>query len=92
MKEYIEREAVIEAIKNHKCKSKVVYSIAEVVYCVGRGIGEAIRSVPAADVIEADRLGRVGRLMLPYKGCPRGPMGRLGMAGGKTQDTTSAIE
>ena len=52
MKEYIEREAVIEAIKNHKCKSKVVYSIAEVVYCVGQEIGEAIRSVPAADVVE----------------------------------------
>lgn len=52
MKEYIEREAVIEAIKNHKCESKVVYSIAEVAYCVGQEIGEAIRSVPAADVVE----------------------------------------
>lgn len=55
MKEYIEREAVIEAIKNHKCKSKVVYSIAEVVYCVGQEIGEAIRSVPVADVVEVVR-------------------------------------
>ena len=51
-KEYIEREAVIKTIKNHKCKSKVVYSIAEVAYCVGQEIGEAIRSVPAADVVE----------------------------------------
>lgn len=51
-KEYIEREATIEAIKNHKCKSKVVYSIAEVAYCVGQEIGEAIRSVPVADVVE----------------------------------------
>lgn len=55
MKEYIEREAVIEAIKNHKCKSKVVYSIAEVAYCVGQEIGEAIRSVPAANVVEVVR-------------------------------------
>lgn len=52
MKEYIDREAVLEAIKNHKCESKVVYSIAEVAYCVGQEIGEAIRSVPAADVVE----------------------------------------
>ena len=46
---------------------------------------------PAADVVEADRLGRVGRLMLPNKGCPRGPIGRLGMAGGKTQDKKAIL-
>lgn len=51
MKEYIEREAAMEAIKNHKCESKIVYSIEEAVYCVGQEIGKAIRSVPAADPI-----------------------------------------
>ena len=48
-------------------------------------------TVPAADVIEADCLGRVGRLMLPCKGCPRGPIGRLGMAGGKAQDKKAIL-
>lgn len=46
---------------------------------------------PLPDVVEVDRLGRVGRLMLPYKGCPRGPIGRLGMAGGKTQDKKAIL-
>ena len=55
MKEYIEREAAMEAIKNHKCESKIVYSIEEALYCVGQEIGEAIRSVPAADVVEVVR-------------------------------------
>lgn len=52
---------------------------------------DLIDRFPAADVIEADRLGRVGRLMLPNKGCPRGPIGRLGMAGGKTQDKKAIL-
>ena len=55
MKEYIDREAAMETIKNHKRKSKVVYSIEEALYCVGQEIGEAIRSVPAADVVEVVR-------------------------------------
>lgn len=46
---------------------------------------------PLPDVVEVDRLGKVGRLMLPYKGCPRGPIGRLGMAGGKTQDKKAIL-
>ena len=56
-----------------------------------RGCIDLIDRIPAADAIEADRLGRVGRLMLPYKGCPRGPIGRLGMAGGKTQDKKAIL-
>ena len=55
MKEYIEREAVIKTIKNHKCESKVVYSIEEALYCVGQEIGKAIGNVPAADVVEVVR-------------------------------------
>ena len=70
MKEYIEREATIEAIKNHKCKSKVVYSIAEVAYCVGQEIGEAIRSVPAADVVEVVRCKDCDVPHNRWTGCP----------------------
>lgn len=40
---------------------------------------------PLPDVVEVDRLGKVGRLMLPYKGCPRGPIGRMGFSGGEKQ-------
>lgn len=35
--------------------------------------------LPRADVVEASRLGKLGRLMTPYKGCPRGRMGTRGV-------------
>ena len=33
---------------------------------------------PTVDAVEASRLGNLGRLMMPYKGCPRGRMGARG--------------
>lgn len=88
MKEYIEREAVLRIIDKYGCGNGSVLGYhSGAVDCAG----SEIETIPAADVIEADRLGRVGRLMLPNKGCPRGPMGRLGMAGGKTQDKKAIL-
>ena len=82
MKEYIEREGLIKIFTTNEKNDKVSLSFVRAVIK---------NAAPAADVIEADRLGRVGRLMLPNKGCPRGPIGRLGMAGGKTQDKKAIL-
>lgn len=99
-KEYIEREAVKADLQESYEGLKNIYKVLK--HDEERRIAEAqlaviteailrVKDAPAADVIEADRLGRVGRLMLPYKGCPRGPIGRLGMAGGKTQDKKAIL-
>lgn len=90
MKEYIEREALI------KYADKWLFRYCKYDFPVAEGIIRAFRDsvinhLPAADVVEVDRLGKVGRLMLPNKGCPRGPIGRLGMAGGKTQDKKAIL-
>lgn len=88
-REYIEREAAIDV-----CWEEYNTCLAKADYCgdsAAWNIRDGIMELPAADVIEADCLGRVGRLMLPYKGCPRGPIGRLGMAGGKTQDKKAIL-
>lgn len=88
-REYIEREAAIKELDGSikdKCDTYGLGVMAGIAYAVQKVI-----NIPAADVIETDRLGRVGRLMLPYKGCPRGPIGRLGMAGGKTQDKKAIL-
>ena len=90
MKEYIERSEQESILK------KRYYELAGMRPDFYAGYMTAFHIIEndipnAADVIEADRLGRVGRLMLPYKGCPRGPIGRLGMAGGKTQDKKAIL-
>lgn len=37
--------------------------------------------LPRVDAVEVRRLGKLGRLMMPYKGCPRGRMGARGCSG-----------
>lgn len=39
------------------------------------GVRHMIATVPTVDAVEASRLGNLGRLMMPYIGCPRGRMG-----------------
>lgn len=82
MKEYIERESLTKIFTTNEKVGKVSLSFVRAVIK---------NAAPAVDAIEADRLGRVGRLMLPNKGCPRGPIGRLGMADGKTQDKKAIL-
>lgn len=97
MKEYIEREVALnsfEEIMNIACEQGEprIGKAMRTGTCFGIAMcRNEVRHIPAADVIEADRLGRVGRLMLPNKGCPRGPIGRLGMVGGKTQDKKAIL-
>ena len=93
-KEYIEREILQKAINTEISEhaEDAKESLYERGYNNGLTMAYALLlKAPAADVVEADRLGRVGRLMLPNKGCPRGPIGRLGMAGGKTQDKKAIL-
>lgn len=85
MKEYIEHQAAISILN---AKSDMALGTPKQCFAAAAAM---LEKLPAADAIEADRLGRVGRLMLPYKGCPRGPIGRLGMAGGKTQDKKAIL-
>jgi hypothetical protein len=37
--------------------------------------------LPRVDAVKVHRLGKLGRLMMPYKGCPRGRMGARGCSG-----------
>lgn len=76
-KEYIEREVALSAIKQAFEK--------------GEGPSLYIKRIPAADVVEIDRLGKVGQLMLPYDGCPRGRVGRLGCSGGEEEKTALIV-
>ena len=55
MKEYIERDAVIEAINNHEVEREIVYSLEEALFRVGQEIRKAIRSVPTAGVVKRVR-------------------------------------
>ena len=43
---------------------------------------DAIDNAPTVDAVEVSKLGKLGRLMMPPKGCPRGQMGEMGCAGG----------
>lgn len=85
MKEYIERQAATSILN---AKSDTALGTPKQCFAAAAAM---LEKLPAADAIEADRLGRVGRLMLPNKGCPRGLIGRLGMAGGKTQDKKAIL-
>lgn len=38
----------------------------------------ALENAPAADAVPIEMLGKWGKLLLPYKGDPRGPVGRMG--------------
>ena len=41
-------------------------------------VKNALENAPAVDAIPIEKLGKIGKLFLPYKGCPRGPVGRMG--------------
>lgn len=41
-------------------------------------IVKSIQNAPAVDAVPVERLGRIGKLFLPYKGCSRGHVGRMG--------------
>lgn len=41
-------------------------------------IRRVLRQVPAVDAVPVERLGKIGKLFIPYSGCPRGPVGRMG--------------
>ena len=92
MKEYIEREVALnsfEEIMNIACEQGPprIGKAMRTGTCFGIAMcRNEVRHIPAADVVEVDRLGKVGRLMLPNKGCPRGPIGRLGFSGGEKQE------
>lgn len=49
----------------------------------GNGFGlafpiELVEASPAVDAVPVEVLGKWGKLLLPYKGDPRGPVGRMG--------------
>lgn len=38
-----------------------------------------VESIPAVDAVPVEKLGKWGKLFVPYKGCPRGHVGRMGL-------------
>ena len=50
-----------------------------------------IEALPRVDAVEVSRLGKLGRLMMPYKGCPRGRMGARGIYGGEEIQTEPEV-
>ena len=46
-------------------------------------IEDLVQKQPTVDAVEVSRLGKLGRLMMPYKGCPRGRRGEPGYIDGE---------
>ena len=42
------------------------------------GSVQLMMEAPAVDAVPVERLGKIGKLFLPYKGCSRGHVGRMG--------------
>ena len=54
---------------------------------------DEIDNADDVDAVEVSRLGELGRLMMPYSGCPRGRMGHRGCAGsGETTVTVMELD
>lgn len=39
---------------------------------------DAVLDAPTVDAVPVERLGKIGKLFIPYSGCPRGRVGRMG--------------
>ena len=54
-------------------------NILSALICIAEGKKvNPVRPLEKVDAVEASRLGNLGRLMMPYIGCPRGRMGARG--------------
>ena len=51
-----------------------------------------IDNAPTVDAVEVYRLGRLGQLLMPYTGDPRGPMGARGESGNSRDQTWKITE
>jgi hypothetical protein len=67
-------------------KEKDIYNLFNARGVAQLHVGD-IDVLPRVDAVEVSRLGKLGRLMMPYKGCPRGRMGARGAYGGKEIQT-----
>jgi hypothetical protein len=69
------------------------YIEENVVYGLFNRRGQALLHIgdidvlPRVEAVEVSQLGELGRLMMPYKGCPRGRMGARGVYGGEENQT-----
>ena len=66
-----------EAISNIAFTSPYQSDISTMVSGMERVL-DIVEASPTVDAVEASRLGDLVRLMMPYKGCPRGRMGARG--------------
>lgn len=74
----ISRSALLENIKRGYCAD---CNSCHGVVCMSCEIGDTLNMIedaPAVDAVPAEKLGKLGKLMIPYSGCARGPVGRMG--------------
>ena len=57
----------------------------------GEYLRKLIEGFPTVDAVEVSKLGKLGQLMMPYNGCPRGRIGKRGAPGDGT-DTPQLME
>lgn len=77
-KRLIDVNKVIDAMQ--KCLDESPDQKESLAYFTFESIIECLKQEPTVDAVEVGRLGKLGRLMLPYSGCPRGPMGPRGFS------------
>lgn len=56
---------------NRNCESDKSSGAFEALY--------RLRLAPTVDAVPVEKLGKWGKLFIPYKGCPRGHVGRMGL-------------
>lgn len=45
----------------------------------GKSVYDIIDEAPSVDAVQVEKLGKFGKLMMPYEGCSRGHVGRMGL-------------
>ena len=71
----------------HKSYNGIALYMAENAYLndtaldVLKMVASWLNEAPEVDAVEVSRLGKLGRLMMPYQGCPRGRFGERGCSG-----------
>jgi len=68
-----------DAIKRAKAAEIEMGSINGIKAVPMESVIKFLEIVPAVDAVPVESLGKIGKLFLPYKGCPRGHVGRMGV-------------
>lgn len=66
------------ALKSFLCKCCNILHLEDPCEPGECNVMEVLDEQPTVDAVPVERLGKIGKLFLPYEGCPRGHVGRMG--------------